>query len=173
MKSHVRRRLLADALSQERHRRWPPWNRIEEFTFFVRFGGGVRFGRTPDKDPLATWFDLGPVWDAIKLEEGCYGKPLIRDLEMVSIMNRIRIASGGMLWRAVGLLRPWCQIYRSRHLRDADDQGFLGQFADVQWDMARPRTRVEYGLVGRFTDRFKAPMGNSPHGDDAEGRGRL
>ena len=71
VKSHVRRRLLADALSH-RGRRGPPTafrrNRIEEFTFFVRFeeeGRKIWEGDLnslkSEPDSYSVWFDLGPV----------------------------------------------------------------------------------------------------------------
>ena len=71
VKSHVRRRLLADALSQDTP---PPVafrpNRLEDFTFFVRFeedGRMIWEGDLKSK-PIShfVWFDLGPVWDAIR-----------------------------------------------------------------------------------------------------------
>ena len=72
VKSHVRRRLLADALSQDTP---PPVafrpNRIEEFTFFVRFQ--YFYGRKiwegdlkAEPDSEIVWFNLGPVWDAMR-----------------------------------------------------------------------------------------------------------
>ena len=71
VKSHVRRRLLADALSH-RGPRGPPTafrrNRIEEFTFFVRFeeeGRKIWEGDLnslkSEPDSESVWFDLGPV----------------------------------------------------------------------------------------------------------------
>ena len=70
VKSYVRRRLLADALSQDAP---PPLafrpNRIEEFTFFVRFedyGRKIWEGDLKVEPNLNVSFDLRPVWNAIK-----------------------------------------------------------------------------------------------------------
>ena len=71
VKSYVRRRLLADALSQDTP---PPLafrpNRLQDFTFFVRFEEDGRMIWEGDLKckPIShfVWFDLGPVWNAIK-----------------------------------------------------------------------------------------------------------
>ena len=71
VKSHVRRHLLADALSHRGPRGPPPAfrrNRMEEFTFFVRFeeeGRKIWEGDLnslkSEPDSESVWFDLGPV----------------------------------------------------------------------------------------------------------------
>ena len=70
VKSYVRRRLLADALSQDTPTplAFRP-NRIEEFTFFVRFeedGRMIWEGDLKVEPDLYVSFDLRPVWNAIK-----------------------------------------------------------------------------------------------------------
>ena len=72
VQSQVRRRLLADALSQEtpQPQTFRP-NRLEDFTYFVRFEEDGRLIWEGDLQcPYEEWdkviLDLRPVWDAIR-----------------------------------------------------------------------------------------------------------
>jgi len=83
VKSHVRRRLLADAMAQEtpQPQTFRP-NQIEDFTFFVRFEengrliweGDLRYDPTMDGfiDGCIR-FDLSPIWDAIRRAKSWIG----------------------------------------------------------------------------------------------------
>ena len=129
VKSHVRRRLLADALSQDT----PPAlafrpNRLQDFTFFVRFEEDGRMIWEGDLKckPIShfVWFDLGPVWNAIKRARSWVS--MEQNLTIPGPLDHLGDVSGwtSMRWR------PWRGVKITIvAIRDEDEAMVsLGQF---------------------------------------------
>ena len=141
VKSHVRRRLLADALSQDTP---PPVafrpNRLEDFTFFVRFeedGRMIWEGDLKSK-PIShfVWFDLGPVWDAIRRARSWVS--MEQNLTIPGPLDHLGDTSGwtSMRWR------PWRGVKITIvAIRDEDEAMVsLGQFIVDDIDDSMPST---------------------------------
>ena len=189
VQSQVRRRLLADALSQEtpQPQTFRP-NRLEDFTYFVRFEEDGRLIwegdlQCPYYNEDDVVLDLRPVWDAIRRARSWIGmermltQPTDDDTEQLFVLHGIE----GMMGEGTIATINFLQRVNITVIAIRDEDGAmvsLGQFvfddpvgavgdADQKYDF---RSRTPLFSSARFNLRLMATL-EAVH--NAEGHGYL
>ena len=177
VQSQVRRRLLADALSQEtpQPQTFRP-NRLEDFTYFVRFEEDGRLIwegdlQCPYYDEDDVVLDLHPVWDAIRRARSWIGmermltQPTDDDTEQLFVLHGIE----GMMGEGTIATINFLQRVNITVIAIRDEDGAmvsLGQFvfddpvgavgdADQKYDF---RSRTPLFSSARFNLRLMATL---------------